>query len=168
MPPWTREGHSWMSTFLGKKRWCRNDKNGPLENVHFVLENIGEQPSNVSFSRCQSTCFRMSIIPKGIRVAIGRLPFFTRRGSNFLRMWIILKEKRGPTWTGLARDLRGTCEGTDSGERDKCKKNRDEGEGEGEGRRTRDEGRGARGEGRGAKEKAKAMEMAKAKAKIEM
>ena len=23
----------------GKKGWCRNDKNEPLENLHFVLEN---------------------------------------------------------------------------------------------------------------------------------
>ena len=41
----------------------------------------------------------------------GGFHFFTRRGSNFLRMWIIHREK-GDTW----EDLQGTCEETDSGE----------------------------------------------------
>ena len=41
----------------------------------------------------------------------GGIHFFTRRGSNFSRMWIILMEK-GDTW----EDLQGTCEETDSGE----------------------------------------------------
>ena len=62
----------------GKNGWCRNEKNGPLENVHFVLENIWETLSNVWFPRCQSACFRMSSIPQGISGATGRLPFFTR------------------------------------------------------------------------------------------
>ena len=55
----------------------------------------------------QSAFFRMSSIPKGIREPQGGFPFFTRRGSNFLRMWIVLKEKRDPP----GRDLRGLCEG---------------------------------------------------------
>ena len=33
-----------------KKGGCRNDKVGPLENVHFCLENSGKPPSNVWFS----------------------------------------------------------------------------------------------------------------------
>ena len=36
----------------------------------------------------------------------GGIHFFTRRGSNFLRMWIILREKRRHLG-GPARDLRG-------------------------------------------------------------
>ena len=118
VPPRTREGHSRMSTFLWKKRWCRNDKNGPLENVHFVLENAGEAALGCMVFSGQSAFFRMSSIPLGISGATGRLPFFTRRGSNFLRLWIILKEKGDPPGRRLARR---TCEGparrTDSGER---------------------------------------------------
>ena len=35
---------------IAEKRRCRNDKNGPLVNAHFSLENAGEPPSNVWFS----------------------------------------------------------------------------------------------------------------------
>ena len=78
--------------------WCRNDKNGPLESVHFVLENyVGAAFECVGFLGARVPFFRMSSILLRISGATGRLPFFTRRGSNFLRMWIILKEKkRGP------------------------------------------------------------------------
>ena len=54
--------------------------------------------------------FRMSIIPRRISQPQGGFHFFNRRGSNFLRMWIIHTEK-GDTW----EDLQGTCEETDSG-----------------------------------------------------
>ena len=51
------------------------------------------------------------VFPRELVEPQGGFNFFTRRGSNFLRMWIIHRE-RGDTW----EDLQGTCEETDSGE----------------------------------------------------
>ena len=44
-----------------KKRECRNDKNGPLQNVHFDPENTGKLPSNVRFSWEQSAFSGVSV-----------------------------------------------------------------------------------------------------------
>ena len=109
-----KKRNSRMSNFLRKnKEVPKGQKNGPFKNVHFFLEKTGEPPSKVWFSRGQSAFLRMFIIAYGIVEPPGRLLFFLRRRANFLRMCIISVEKRGVT---LPRDLRGTCEGPESGE----------------------------------------------------
>ena len=107
-----QEGHSRMYTFQWKSGKCRNDKNGPLQKVHFFLEKTGEPPSNVWFSRGQSALSECSLFTRELGEPPGRLHFFTMRGANFFRMCIFLDEKRGAAREGIARGLRGDREGT--------------------------------------------------------
>ena len=96
----------------GKKKWCRNDKNGPLENLHFVLENTGSRPrmcgilgARVPFSECPvfpgelGSHRAASLYPPGEGQTFGECGLFSRKKGN-----------------PPGRDLRGTCEGTDFGE----------------------------------------------------
>ena len=57
------------------------------------------------------------LFPRRIRGAIGRLPLFHQaRVKLFENVNYSQGEKGDPPCEGPATDLRGTCEGTDSGE----------------------------------------------------
>ena len=82
---------------ISEKGRCQNDKNGPLKNVYFCLENTVEAPSNVWFSWEQSA--ERPCEPQG------GSPFSLGEGQTIAECGLFTRENGEPT-----------CEGPDSEE----------------------------------------------------
>ena len=89
-----------MNTFHRKSGKCRNDKNGPLKNVHFFLEKTLEPPLNVVLSGPECLC-RMFIIPQGKKGSRpGGSPFSIGEEKTFSDCECFPRKKREATREG--------------------------------------------------------------------